>query len=167
MPRCESSLLFGGPRWRINGWAEKRSILFLFPDRRTLGLHQIFEVFNLGRARVHKLEANVKLILAMSRVLVVGDDAGLDSPGGLSVGGGNFDHQNGPPAGIVIHEEMVNAHLELIGLKAGPLDGNRGQASFGFIGPGPPGDRIPNAIFHLGAYGMPGIPATLPAQVIF
>jgi len=110
---------------------------------------------------------NVKLILAMPPVLVVGDDAGLDPPGGLSAGRGNFDHQNGPPAGIVIQEEMVYAHLELIGLKAGSLDGNCGQASFGFIGPGSPGDRIPNAKFHIRAYGMPGIPATLPAHVFF
>jgi hypothetical protein len=62
---------------------------------------------------------------------------------------------------------MVNAHLKLIGLKAGSLDGNRGQASFAFFGPGSPGDRIPNAKFDIRAYGMPGIPAALPAQVFF
>ena len=106
----------------MTGREGKGSSSFLFPHGGALGLDQLFEVFGLHDARVRKLKANVKLILAMPRVLVVGDDLRLDSPRGLSGRGGDFDHQNGSSAGVVIHEEVMTAHLELIGLQAGSFE---------------------------------------------
>ena len=143
---------------------EKRN-LFLFTLLGAIGLDELFEVFYFGGGGVHKLEADIKRIFPALGVLVVGNDPGLDFPGRLAGGRGYFNHHHRSSAGVVVQKQMVSSHLELTGLEAGPFDRNRGKASPGLIGPGPPGERIPDEEIHIRADGMTRIPAAFPAHV--
>ena len=139
--------------------------LFFFTLRGAIGLDELLDVFYFCGGGVHKLEADIKRILAALGVLVVGNDPGLDFPGRLAGGGGYFNHHHRSSAGVVVQEQMVRSHLELTGLEAGPFFRNRGNASPDFIGPGPPGKRIPDEKIHIRTDGVTGIPAALAAHV--
>jgi hypothetical protein len=145
---------------------EKRN-LFLFTLRGTVGPDELFDVFDLGMGRVHKLEADIERILLALGVLVVRKNPVLDIPGRLAGGRGYFDLHHGPSAGVVVQEQMMISHLELTGLEAGPFDRNRGKASPGLAGPGPSGKCIPDKKIHIRADGVAGMVAAFPAYVFF
>ena len=142
----------------------KERNLFFFTLRGTIGLDELLDVFYFGRGGVHKLEADIERVLA-ARVLVVGNDPGLDLPGRLAGGGGYFNDHHRSSARVVVQKQMVSSHLELTGLEAGPFYRKRGNASPDLIGPGLPGKHIPDEKIHIRTDGMTGIPAALPAYV--
>ena len=141
-----------------------RWLSFTLTLRRGNGPNPFFEVFDFRRRKVHKLETDIKLVSALLRSLIVGNDVGLDFQGRPAAGGGDLDHQNRSSIGVVVQKEMMPPDQEFVRLQAGPFDGKRGETALGSIGQGFSVDRVPDVKLHFRINRVAGIAPALLAQ---